>query len=81
MLIFNLKDFAVDSTSIVYPEVVHPDLFLWDLLDLAPRRVVDVLHRKVARHKSPPRHLLGLLEALERSGTPKFAAEVRRRLG
>jgi predicted nucleic acid-binding protein len=80
LLTFNLKDFEVRPIGDGFPELLHPDAFLLDVLDLAPGVVVRLLDRQVAEHKRPPKHLQGLLDVLDRSGLPGFAAEVRRHL-
>ncbi|MFD3509074.1 putative toxin-antitoxin system toxin component, PIN family [Nocardia sp. NPDC058666] len=80
LLTFNLKDFEVRPVGEGFPELLHPDAFLLDVLDLAPGCVLRLLDRQVAEHKRPPKHLLGLLDVLDRSGVPGFAAEVRRHL-
>ncbi|WP_225732003.1 MULTISPECIES: PIN domain-containing protein [unclassified Nocardia] len=80
LLTFNLKDFEVRPIGEGFPELSHPDAFLLDMLDLAPGQVIKLLRRQVAEHKRPPKHIQGLLDVLDRSGVPGFAAEVRRRL-
>ncbi|MFF0636578.1 hypothetical protein ACFYTS_29205 [Nocardia sp. NPDC004151] len=77
---FNLKDFAVRPIGEGFPELLHPDEFLLDALDPAPGQVLRLLGNQVAEHKRPPEHIQGLLDVLEKSGVPAFAAEVRRRL-
>ncbi|MEU6563420.1 PIN domain-containing protein [Nocardia nova] len=80
LLTFNLNDFKVRPIGEGFPELSHPDGFLLDILDLAPGQVIRLLYRQVAEHKRPPKHIQGLLDVLERTGMPGFAAEVRRRL-
>ncbi|WP_067464016.1 PIN domain-containing protein [Nocardia amamiensis] len=80
LLTFNLKDFKVRPIGDGFPELSHPDAFLLDMLDLAPGQVIRLLYKQVAEHKRPPKHIEGLLDVLDRSGVPGFAAEVRRRL-
>lgn len=80
LLTFNLKDFAVRPIGEGFPELLHPDEFLLDALDPAPGQVLRLLGNQVAEHKRPPEHIQGLLDVLEKSGVPAFAAEVRRRL-
>ncbi|WP_330178748.1 PIN domain-containing protein [Nocardia sp. NBC_01503] len=80
LLTFNLKDFEVRPIGDGFPELLHPDAFLLDMLDLAPGQVIRLLHKQVAEHRRPPKHIQGLLEVLDRSGVSGFAAEVRRRL-
>ncbi|WP_067676989.1 PIN domain-containing protein [Nocardia miyunensis] len=75
-----LVDFEVRPIGEGLPELLHPDTFLLDMLDLAPGQVIRLLYRQVAEHKRPPQHIQGLLDVLDRSGVPGFAAEVRRRL-
>ncbi|GGK33259.1 hypothetical protein [Nocardia camponoti] len=77
---FNVKDFRVRPIGEGFPEPMHPDAFLLDMLDLAPGQIYRLLHRQVAQHKRPPKHIQGLLDVLERTGVPTFSAEVRRRL-
>ncbi|MGX1808123.1 PIN domain-containing protein [Nocardia sp. NPDC055321] len=80
LLTFNLKDFRVRPIGDGFPELMHPDDFLLDMLDLTPGQVIRLLHRQVAEHRRPPKNVQGLLDVLERSGVIEFAAEVRRRL-
>lgn len=61
-------------------EVIDPDTFLLDLLDLAPGAVVDELSRQALANRRAPRTIVQILEALERAGAPAFADEVRRRI-
>lgn len=75
---FNLKHFPSTVTEPLEIEALHPDRFLLDLLDLAPKRVIDALTERAAEHKREPKTIYGLLDALARAGVPKFAEEVRR---
>ena len=76
---FNLRDFPTKSTEQYEVDVVDPDDFLLDLLDLAPRAVLDELARQAAANRRHPRTVAALLDALSKSGVPRFVAEVRRR--
>jgi predicted nucleic acid-binding protein len=76
---FNTTDFPDDSIRPYAIEVIHPDTFLLDLLDLAPGAMVDELSRQAVANRRVPRTLPGTLDALERAGAPAFADEVRRR--
>ncbi|MEV6275887.1 hypothetical protein [Nocardia sp. NPDC051832] len=80
LLTFNLKDFEVRPIGDGFPELMHPDAFLLDVLDLAPGQVIRLLRKQVTEHKRPPKHVQGLLDVLDRTGVSGFAAEVRRRL-
>ncbi|WP_433546866.1 PIN domain-containing protein [Streptomyces sp. CA-294286] len=76
----NLRDFPGEATEPYDIEVLSPDDFLLDLLDLAPVRVMLVLREQVARYQREPKDLHGLLDRLAKGGAEQFAAEVRRRI-
>lgn len=76
---FNTTDFPDHSVEDDEIEVIDPDTFLLDLLDLAPGAMIDELSRQAAANRRAPRTLPQLLDALERAGAPAFADEVRRR--
>lgn len=61
-------------------EVLRPDDFLLDMLDLAPVEMNSVLRAQVGSYRREPRDLHGLLDRLDSGGVPQFAAEFRRRL-
>ena len=77
---FNLDDFPDESVLPFELEVLHPDAFLLDQLDLAPRDVIDELKMQAAANRREPRSLTALLDAIARAGAPAFADEVRRRI-
>jgi predicted nucleic acid-binding protein len=77
---FNLKDFPESALESYDVEVIHPDEFLLDQLDLYPGVTVDVLRRQAAAYRRIPNTVPGILVLLERTGVPRFAAEVRRHL-
>lgn len=72
-------DFPVVSVEPYEIEVIHPDTFLLDLLDLAPGRVIDELRQQATANRREPKTLPSLLDALAKAGAPGFADEVRRR--
>ncbi|MXW30177.1 MAG: PIN domain-containing protein [Chloroflexi bacterium] len=76
---FNLDDFPDSSVAPYEIDVIHPDRFLLDLLDLAPSTVIAELERQAAANRREPRTLSGLLDALGRAGVPLFGDEVRGR--
>jgi len=80
LVTFNTKDFPPDSITRFDVEVVHPDDFLLDQLDLFPGLVVAVLKELVAVYENPPVTMDQLLQSLARAGVPKFAQEVPRYL-
>jgi len=75
---FNESDFPPDSVDPFEIDVVHPDAFLLDLLDLSPRLVIDDLEEQAAANRREPRTIAALLDTLARAGAPGFADEVRR---
>ncbi len=77
LVTFNLKDFPSSSLASTAVEVVHPDEFLLDQLDLYPASAVQVLREQAADLRHPPSDLAGVLNRLERSGVPSFADAVR----
>ena len=76
---FNLDDFRAASVEPFEIEVIHPDTFLLDQLDLAPVEVIDELARQAAANRREPKTLPSILDALAKAGVPSFADEVRRR--
>lgn len=75
---FNTRDFPDHALTEFQIEVVHPDEFLLDTLDLAPRIVIDELAAQAAANRRAPKTLPSLLRALEVAGVPRFADQVRR---
>jgi len=76
---FNTTDFPDHSVQPFELDVIHPDTFLLDQLDLAPVAVTDELAQQAAANRRAPKTVPQLLDALERAGVPAFADEVRRR--
>ncbi|MBN1174716.1 MAG: hypothetical protein JXA67_21325, partial [Micromonosporaceae bacterium] len=60
-------------------DIISPDDFLPDLLDLTPTLVLTTLADQVSGNRREPT-TDGLMVALARSGAPGFADEIRRRL-
>lgn len=77
LLTFNLKDFPGPYLATTDIEVVHPDEFLLDQLDLYPGLALQVLTEQAADLTNPRSDLAGVLNRLERCGVPRFADEVR----
>lgn len=61
-------------------EVTGLDDFLLDQLDLFPDLVINILATQAADTGNPPMSQLQLLEALSRSGAPKFTQEAKAQL-
>ena len=80
LVTFNLKDFPDPRVEGYEIEIVHPDDFLLDQLDLYPKLVVDSMVRLTTLYTTPPVTMEELLEMLIRSGVPNFVDEVRRHI-
>lgn len=78
LVTFNLRDFPDESTSTFNIEVVHPDDFLLDQLDLFPGVVVRTLHHLSSTYDSPPLSVEELLQSLANAGVPRFAQDALR---
>lgn len=76
---FNLRDSPDASLEPHHLTVVQPDDFLLDQLDLYPNIVLSALREQAGDLRRPRLTPLALLASLERSGAPRFAAEVRRK--
>lgn len=76
LVTFDIKDFPAKSTKDYEVEVVHPDDFLLDQLDLYPGMTIATLDQLVATYDSPAMTIDELLQSLARAGVPKFAQEV-----
>lgn len=81
LVTFNLKDFPPASTERFEIEVVHPDDFLMDRLDLSPGLTVATLGHVVEIYKPPAMTVEELLQVLSRAGVPRFAQDALRFLG
>ncbi|MGL4745378.1 MAG: PIN domain-containing protein [Dermatophilaceae bacterium] len=76
---FNLKDFPPEAVDRHDIEVVHPDGFLLDQLDLYPRIVLAALSAQSRASTRPSLTTSALIASLERCGVPRFATELRRK--
>ncbi|MBM3695645.1 MAG: PIN domain-containing protein [Actinobacteria bacterium] len=77
---FNTSDFPDNALDEYQVEIIHPDDFLLDELDLTSRSVLDELGDQAKANRREPRSLSSLLDALEVAGVPRFADEIRRRI-
>lgn len=77
LVTFNLKDFSSESTSPFDIEVVHPDKFLLDQLDLHHAATLRTLVELVASYDSPAMTVDDFLLVLARAGVPNFADAAR----
>lgn len=76
----NLKDFPESSTRAWGVEVVHPDAFLCNQLDLEPNKVRAVLQEQVDNNFMPPTTIKELCDSLAKCGVPNFAARLAQEL-
>ncbi len=76
---FNVRDFPSESIDPFQVEVIDPDTFLLDQLDLSPRAVLEQLELQAAANRREPTSVPALLDAPSRGGVTRFADEVRRR--
>ncbi|SDK47490.1 Predicted nucleic acid-binding protein, contains PIN domain [Actinopolyspora mzabensis] len=76
----NTKDFPPESTEPYDIDVVTPDEFLLDQLDLHPGPTLRCLNELVADRRCPPEDLFSFLVKLTKT-TPDFCAAVQHRLG
>jgi predicted nucleic acid-binding protein len=77
---FNVTDFPEAALKPYDVAAIHPDEFLLDQLDLYPRQTIEVLEQQAASYRREPTTVGRLLPLLDRTGLPKFAAEVRRHI-
>lgn len=77
LVTFNLRDFPPASVADYDLEIVHPDIFLLDQLDLYPRHTRETVEELVRTYSNPEMEMHEYLLALTRAGVPKFARELR----
>lgn len=80
LVTFNRKDFPRASTAGFDVEVVHPDAFLLDQLDLYPAPTLRALEEVVSAYDSPAMTIDDFLLSLARAGVPQFADAAREKL-
>ncbi|HET8930993.1 MAG TPA: hypothetical protein VFN21_10080 [Acidimicrobiales bacterium] len=71
-----LADFPEADLGPLQIAVVHPDDFLLDQLDLAPRVVLEVIEEQAAHCRRPQLSPMDLVARLARAGVPAFADDV-----
>lgn len=75
-----MSDFPEPALRPYDVTAIDPDEFLLDQLDLYPGVTLEVLRQQAASYRRLPNTVSGILVLLERTGVPRFAAEVRRHL-
>jgi hypothetical protein len=78
---FNLRDFPSSSLGIYGVEAVHPDEFVYDVLDIAPAAVLKTLDAQSAGLRNPPASVMDVLAALQNNGLHRSVAKVRDGIG
>jgi predicted nucleic acid-binding protein len=78
LVTFNVRDFPDESLEAFDVELVHPDVFLLDQLDLYPGMITRVLRELSEDYVDPPQSVEDVLGTLRRAGVPRFTDEVRR---
>ena len=77
LVTFNVSDFAAASVVPFDIEVLDPDDFVLDLLDLHPIWSRQAIEAMLLRNQWPPQDFASLASALERIDMPKTAASLR----
>ena len=80
LVTFNTKDFPAESVEPFDLDVVHPDDFLLDQLDLYYEPTLRALVDLVEGYDSPAMTVDDFLLALTRAGVPKFVDAARAKL-
>ncbi|MDA8208607.1 MAG: PIN domain-containing protein [Actinomycetota bacterium] len=73
----NIKDFPADVVGSFDIEVVHPDAFLLDQLDLDRNAVLEALRDQARHARHPALSARDLARRLTRAGVPEFAEEIK----
>ena len=74
----NIRHYPESVLDPLNIDVIHPDSFLLDQLDLAPALILDVLYQQAAHTRRPPLSPVDVVARLARAGAPSFADEVGR---
>lgn len=77
LVTFNTKDFPAKSVERFDVEIVHPDDFLLDQLDLYHAATLRAMIELIEGYDSPAMTMDDFLIALIRAGVPKFAEMAR----
>ena len=76
----NVRDYPLDVPEPLNITVIHPDAFLLDQLDLAPRIVLDVLRTQASQYRRSMLTPIDLIALLARAGVSAFADEAGRQI-
>lgn len=81
LLTRNLKDFPVEMLAFRGVRVMTADDFLVDLLRRRPSAVQEAFVATASARRRPHLDACELVDRVDRAGTPRFAARMRKRLG
>ena len=74
---FNTKDFPNESIARYHVEVIHPDDFFVNQIDLDPVAAIDLIRELAEDLKAPPRTPLEIVAGLEARGLAVTASRLR----
>jgi len=74
---YNTKDFPQSYVSKYHIEVVDPDTFIVNLIDLNPELALRAIQKQSERLKDPPKTVSEVIDTLEVNGLVKTAAKFR----
>ncbi len=74
---YNTKDFPNESIAQYHLEVIHPDDFFVNQIDLDPVAALHVIRELAGDLKAPPRTPLEIVEGLEARGLAVTASRLR----
>jgi len=77
LVTFNLKDFPADRLEPYGVEALHPDDFVFDLVDLAPGAVIAAITAQLGSLRNPPQTMDQLLDTLRAQGLAQTVARLR----
>jgi predicted nucleic acid-binding protein len=77
---FNLKDFPSATLEPFGVEVLHPDAFIMDAINLDATRVVNAVRTCQRRLRNPPRSMREHLDTLENQGLIRTVTHLKRYL-
>lgn len=81
LVTFNLNDFPSASIAPYRTEVVRPDVFRIDQLDLLPAATIGAVRQTLEDYKTPPIDVSSHLYRLAKSGLPGFCESEGHHLG
>lgn len=77
LVTFNLKDFPAAAFDRYGIELLHPDAFLLDLVDLNERAARATIARRLDMYQSPSLKALDLAARMIKSNCPEFGSWIR----